>query len=331
MDRKVRMADIAQKLGISVVSVSKALSGKDGVSDDTRVKVLELAREMEYVPLRSKEKSEPRVSSGNIGILMADLFFADNTFYSNMYRQLVKCCNENKYSAMLELVTAEAEASCTVPDMVQGNKVDGLIFMGEFSRDYISAVAQRGLPYILLDSYHDDLNADSITSDNVTGGYRLTRHLIQTGKKRIGFVGSILATSSIMDRFLGYSKALLQEGITVRMDWILEDRIGKTTPITPTLPEEMPEAFLCSCDDTAYTVVELLKRSGYRIPEDVAVAGYDDYHIAQFCTPQLTTYRVNVQAMGRHAVAQLIRRIKGKPVTHGNMVVCGEVVLREST
>lgn len=331
MDKKVRMADIARQLGISVVSVSKALSGKEGVSDETRVKVLELAKEMEYVPLRSKEKPESHSRSGNIGILMADLFFSDNTFYSNMYRQLVKCCNENEYSAMLELVTAEAEASCTVPAMVQGQKVDGVIFMGEFSREYISAVIQRGLPYILLDSYHDDLDADSITSDNVAGGYRLTKHLLQTGRTKIGFIGSILATSSIMDRFLGYSKALLQAGIPVRMDWVLEDRIGKTTPITPSLPEEMPEAFLCSCDDIAYTVVELLKRKGYRIPEDIAVAGYDDYHIAQFCSPQLTTYRVNAQDMGRHAVAQLIRRMKRKQITHGNMVVCGEVILRDST
>lgn len=331
MDKKVRMADIAEQLGISVVSVSKALSGKEGVSDETRAKVLELARQMDYVPLRSKENVVSQVHSGNIGILMADLFFEDNTFYSNMYRQLVKCCNENGYSVMLELVTAEAEANRIVPAMIQGRKVDGLIFMGEFRQEYILAVIQCKLPHILLDSYHEDLEADSITSDNVTGGYRLTKHLLQSGRTKIGFVGSILSTSSIMDRFLGYSKALLQAGIEVRMDWVLEDRIGKTSPIVPKLPEDMPEAFVCSCDDTAYTVVELLKRRGYRIPADVAVAGYDDYHIAQFCSPQLTTYRVNAQDMARHAVAQLIRRIKKKPITHGNMVVCGEVVLREST
>lgn len=331
MDKKVRMADIARQLGISVVSVSKALSGKEGVSDDTRAKVLELAQQMDYVPLRSREKTEPRVHSGNIGILMADLFFEDNTFYSNMYRQLVKCCNENGYSVMLELVSAEAEADRIVPAMVQGQKIDGLIFMGEFEQEYIRVVIQCQLPYILLDSYHEDLDADSITSDNVAGGYRLTKHLLQSGRTKIGFIGSILSTSSIMDRFLGYSKALLQAGIPVRTDWILEDRIGKTTPVAPTLPEEMPEAFLCSCDDTAYTVVELLKRNGYRVPGDVAVAGYDDHHIAQFCSPQLTTYRVNAQDMARHAVAQLIRRIKRKQVTHGNMVVSGEVIIREST
>lgn len=331
MDKKVRMADIAQQLGVSVVSVSKALSGKDGVSEETRAKILDLARRLDYVPLRSKEKTESRANSGIIGILMDDLFFADNTFYSNMYRQLVKCCNENGYSAMLELVTSEAEKSCAVPAMVLGKKVDGLIFMGQFAIDYIRSVASSGLPHILLDFYHEDLETDSITSDNVTGGYLLTQHLLQSGRTRIGFAGSILATSSIMDRFLGYSKALLQAGIPVRMDWVIEDRISKTTPVPPTLPEDMPEAFLCSCDDTAFTVVDLLKRKGYRIPEDVAVVGYDNYHIAQFCSPQLTTYKVNVEAMGRHAVEQLIRKIGGNAFSRSNTVVCGEIVIREST
>lgn len=331
MEHKIRMADIAKELGISVVSVSKALSGKDGVSEETRQKVLGLAQQMQYVPLRAKGNPKHRTPSGNIGILMANQFFADNTFYSEMYRQLVICCGENGYSALLELVTSENEMACVMPAMVHGQKVDGLIFMGELSKAYIDSVTQCGLPYILLDFYHDDIDADSITSDNIKGGYRLTRHLLETGRRKIGFVGSVLSTSSIMDRFIGYSKALLHEGIVPREDWIIKDRIGKTTPVALKLPEEMPEAFICSCDNTAYLMVELLQQSGYRVPEDVAVAGYDDYTIAQRCNPPLTTYRVNVGDMGRHAVVQLIWKIKGKAVTRGNMMVDGEIVIREST
>lgn len=332
MDKKVRMADIAAQLGISVVSVSKALSGKEGVSEETRAKVLELAQQMDYVPLRTREKTEKPVSnSGNIGILMDDLFFEDNTFYSNMYRQLIMSCNEHGYSAMLELVTAEAESSRTLPAMVLGKKVDGLIFMGQLSREYLNAVARSGLPFVLLDFYDEEVDADSVTSDNLTGGYRLTKHLLETGRRKIGFVGNILSTSSIMDRFLGYSKALLQAGIPIRMDWVLPDRSGRTKPSAPVLPQDMPEAFLCSCDDTAHTLVELLKAAGYRIPEDVAVAGYDDYHIAQFCNPQLTTYHVNTKDMARLAVRQLMRQVKGHPTTRENVVVSGKLVRREST
>lgn len=332
MEQKVRMADLAEQLGISVVSVSKALSGKEGVSDEVREKVLNLAKKMNYTPLRvrtPKEKKE--IASGNIGILVADRFFADNAFYSNMYRQIQKRCDAKGFSALLEIVSWEAESQGSMPAVVQRKKVDGIIFMGEMRKEYIKSVMKCGLPYILLDFYDDDLNADSVTSDNLTGSYLLTKHLIQSGKRNIGFVGSRLATSSIMDRYLGYTKAMIQEELKIEEKWILEDRDEMGSYISLQLPEELPEAFLCSCDEVAYQLVEQLTKRGCRIPEDVAVAGYDDYFMAQLCKPPLTTYRVNMAGMGNTVANQMIYRITGKHMVHGNMIVKGELVKREST
>ena len=331
MDKKVRMADIAQELGVSVVSVSKALAGQPGVSEETREKVLELARKMGYVPLRTKPAASRGNASGNIGVLVADRFFADNTFYSTLYRQVLMRSNENGFSVLLELVSREAERTGTLPAMLQGNKVDGVIFMGEIDRDYLLAIARSGVPYMLLDFYDEELDADSVTSDNVAGGCRLTGHLLQTGRRNIGFVGSVHATSSILDRYLGYTKALMRANIPVRSDWVLEDRAptGLLKPVE--LPEEMPEAFLCNCDEVAFNLVEQLKRRGYRVPEDVAVAGYDDFYFSQVSTPPLTTYRVNVEEMGRIVVTHMIRKIRGKRVAKGNVVVAGQLIPREST
>ncbi len=331
MDKKVRMADIAEKLGISVVSVSKALSDKEGVSDHMREKIKTVAREMGYVPLRAKSKPEGGEISGNIGILVPDRFFADNTFYASLYRQASLRCNESGFSALLEIVSMEAERSCVLPAMIQSGKVDGLIFMGQIDREYLDTVTETGIPYVLLDFYDEELNAPSITSDNITGGYRLTRHLLKTGRNRIGFVGSIQATSSIMDRFMGYSKAMLKEGLPIRRDWILEDRDvdGALKPIV--LPEEMPQAFLCSCDEVACNLVLQLKQAGYRVPEDVAVTGYDDYRLALVAKPQLTTYRVNLEQMGWIGVSQLVRSIRGEETINGNIMINGVLVHRGST
>ena len=331
MEKKIRMADIAQKLGVSVVSVSKALSGQSGVSEETRDKILELAREWGYVPLRTRRPEARGLVTGNIGILVADRFFSDNKFYSNLYRQLLMCCNEHGVSALLELVTPEAEKNCVMPAIIRSNKVDGLIFMGEIHPDYLHAVAASDLPYMLLDFYSEELEADSVTSDNVAGGYRLAKHILETGRRNVGFVGSIHATSSIMDRYLGYTKALLQSGIPIRPEWQIEDRDALGNLIPAVLPEHMPEAFLCSCDEVAYNLAEQLKRQGYRIPQDVAVAGYDDFTFAQIATPQLTTYRVDVAGMASMVVGQLVRKIKGKHVTKGNMVVSGMFIPRGST
>ena len=329
MEKKVRMADIAERLGISIVSVSKGLAGKDGVSEEMRARIFAAAQEMGYVVPQNKKPE--KVQSGNIGVLVADRFFADNAFYPNLYRQVLKRCNDEKYSAILEIVSPEAERECVMPAMIQNQKVDGLIFMGELNRDYLRMVMHAGLPYILLDFYDDGLETDSVTSDNVAGAYRLTTHLLQKGYREIGYVGSIFATSSIMDRYLGYTKALLRAGITPNPQWRLEDRDAAGAFIPFTLPEEMPRAFVCNCDEVAYNLVELLKRRGYRVPQDVAVTGYDDYTFAQICDPQLTTYRVNVENMGQMVVAQLFRKINGKRVTGGNIVVNGTFVERKST
>ena len=332
MEKQVRMADIAERLGISIVSVSKALSGKEGVSAEVRQQVLDLAKEMNYTPLRvrtPKEKKE--IVSGNIGILVADRFFADNAFYSNLYRQIQKRCDVKGFSALLEIVSWEAECQCVMPAVIRRKKVDGIIFMGEMKRDYVKKVMECGLPHMLLDFYDDELNADSVTSDNMTGSYLLTKHLIQLGKRKIGFVGSRHATSSIMDRFLGYTKAMVLENLKVEEKWILEDRDEMGSYITLQLPEELPEAFLCSCDEVAFQLVEQLKKKGFRIPEDVAVVGYDDYYMAQLCEPPLTTYQVNMEGMGSTVANQMIYRITGKHMVHGNLVVKGNMVRRQST
>lgn len=331
MDKKVRMADLAQRLGISIVSVSKALSGQSGVSEETRAKVLDLAREMDYVPLRTKPENKQHIRSGNIGILVADRFFDDNTFYSDLYRHVLISCTDHGFSALIEIVKPEAEKNCVIPAMIQGKKVDGLIFMGEIDRTYLHTMTHQGLPYMLLDFYDENLDADSVTSDNVDGGCLLTNHLLETGCRDIAFVGSIRATSSIMDRFLGYTKALYRAGIPVRSEWILEDRdeAGQLLPVA--LPARMPQAFVCSCDAVAYNLVEQLHSMGCRIPEDISVVGYDDYYYAQLSSPKLTTYRVNVGEMGSTAVSQLVRKLRGKHVSSGNTVINGRKVCREST
>ena len=332
MKEKVRMADMAEMLGISVVSVSKALAGKEGVSEEVRQKVLDLAKELDYSPLRvrkSKDKSEE--ISYNIGILVADRFFADNAFYSNFYRQIQKRCDAKGFTAILEVVARDAECQCTMPAMLRRGNVDGIIFMGEMERSYVKKVIEYGLPHVLLDFYDEDFDSTSVTSDNIKGGYQITKHLMRDGRTKIGFVGSRNATSSIMDRYLGYVKALVRSHIQIREDWILEDRDTAGAYITLQLPEELPEAFVCSCDEVAFQLVEQLKKRGCRVPEDVAVAGYDDYFVAQLCKPPLTTYRVNMEAMGNAVANQMIAQITGKHVVHGNIVVDGMMIQREST
>ena len=329
MARSVRMADIAEKLGISIVSVSKGLSGKEGISDALRERVIATARELGYGETR--QPSSLLSAGKSIGVLIADRFFNENAFYYTMYRDIVTCCQGLGLVAMLEIITAEAEKACELPALTQAGRVDGLIFMGELSLDYVRKAAALGLPYVLLDFYKNDLPADNVISDNVHGSYLLTRHLLDSGRRGIAFVGSCAKTSSIMDRYLGYCKALIEAGLEPRADWRLEDRDDTGAYIPFVLPRELPDAFVCSCDEVAYNLVEFLTGKGFRVPQDIAVCGYDDFRYATLCRPALTTYSVNIARMAESAVSVLNHRLKGEPVEAPVRIVPGSLILREST
>lgn len=328
MAKAVRMADIAEKLGISTVSVSKGLAGKDGVSEEMRAKIIATAQEMGYqLPVRPQQT----VGGESIGIVVADRFFNENAFYSNLYREVLSTAAAANISVLMEIVFEKAEKNCNMPTFLVNRKVDGLIFMGEIDRRYLATAVQSGLPFMLLDFYDDTIGADCVLSDNTSGGYIMTEHLIKKGYRRIGFAGSVLSTSSIMDRYLGYVKALLRAGLPVRNDWRLEDRDEHGTFIPLKLPKDMPDAFVCNCDEVAFNLVETLKRAGYAVPRDVAVTGYDDYRYSTICNPPLTSYRVNLEEMARTVVTQLRRKMKHKAPLAPTCIVPGAFVEREST
>ena len=330
MAKGVRMADIAQKLGISVVSVSKGLAGKEGVSEEMRARILATARELGYQMPASKKRGEEG-GGESVGIVVADRFFNENTFYSNLYRELLRAGTAAGISLMMEILSPKAEFSCNMPTFLVNRKVDGLIFMGEIDRRYLSTAAQSGLPFILLDFYDDAIAADCVLSDNASGAYQLTEHLLQSGRRKIAFVGSVCATSSIMDRYLGYCKALLRAGLEPRADWRIEDRDKDGLFIPLTLPEDMPEAFVCNCDEVAFNLVEKLHREGYEVPRDVAVAGYDDFRFSTICRPPLTSYRVDVGEMASSTIGLIRRKMARKKPLAPTVLVPGALVVREST
>jgi len=125
MAKAVRMADIAQRLGISTVSVSKGLAGKEGVSAEMRAKIVATAEEMGYQP---PARTNAHPGGESIGILVADRFFNENAFYSNLYRSVLKAAAEQDISVLMEIVLPQAEKSCNMPTFLVNRKVDGLIF-----------------------------------------------------------------------------------------------------------------------------------------------------------------------------------------------------------
>lgn len=329
--KNVTMRDIAQMLNISTVTVSKALSDKDGVSLELKDRIKAVAEEMGY-RYNSLAKGMKEGKSYNIGIIIAERFVKDDmdAFYLKMYHNAVKALSKASYYGIMEIVPSRDEKELTVPKIISENKVDGIIVLGQMGKDYLSAIKKTLIPMVFLDFYDEHLDVDAVISDSYYGAYTLTNYLISLGHKEIGFVGNIFATSSILDRYLGYYKALITNRIGVNEEWIVPDRGDDGEYIDFVLPEKMPTAFVCNCDSVAYLFIRKLKKVGYKVPEQISVAGYDNYIYASLSSPRLTTIEVDMEMMTDTAVHMIMRKVQGDKRPQGRKVIGGNLVIRES-
>ena len=332
--KSVTMSDIAKVMNVSTVTVSKALGDRDGVSVELRERIKQKATEMGYRHAGSHGAKDGLTY--NIGIIVAKHFISDaSSFYWIVYRNIVELLQNQNYYGMLEVVDnksmTDPNAVEEVPNTVLDHKVDGLIVLGQLSEDYIDRLMQHNLPTVFLDFYGSRDDVDSVLSDSFYGAYMLTSHLIENGHRRIGFLGSISSTSSIQDRYLGYYKALLENRIPLRQDWVIADRSNESD-IFPefTLPNDMPTAFVCNCDETAYKLVNQLKAAGYSIPDDISVVGYDNHIYSTICNPRLTTIDVNSRVMSTEAVDIILHKIRDGNYRRGRTLVTGKLVRRGS-
>ncbi len=334
MGKTVKLADIAQQLGVSVVTVSKALSGQKGVSEALRDKITQLAEELGYQPPAGRKQAEE--SGYNIGVLIHEKYLDKyDSFYLQMYQGVTAKALSKGCFSLMEMVNETMEKRLEMPRMIREQKASGVIIIGRLSERYLDFLgANCGLPLIYMDFTDPRRNEDSVISDSYYGAYCLTNYLFKRGHRRIAYVGTVLATGSITDRYLGYQKALLERGERIREDWVIPDRHLEDGRIDEErllgLPEDMPTAFFCNCDLTASMLIRKLQEKGYRVPEDISVAGYDNYLFPGLCNVEITTYEVDMKEMARRAVNKLIKKMKGESYRPGLCIVEGHLVEKDS-
>lgn len=328
MAKDVTLADIAAKVGVSNVAVSKALSGKPGVSDELRMRIKQVAEQMGYIPSQSGKTAVGK--TGNIGVIVPEHYYGYSlSFYGQLYGKVVRALYDNKYYGILELLSKEDEEESNAPKVLQDSKVDGLILLGQLGEKYIKRiVSQTELPVFFLDTYMPSIAFDTVISDGYYGTYLLTDYLIRHGHRKIGFIGNADATSSIADRFWGYRKALRENNIAFENGWEISDRskYGKIYDKILTRRIDM-DAYVCNCDLAAYTLIQDLEELSYSVPEDVSVVGFDDFLPGSTGREErITTYSVDMERMAEICVKSLIKKIEHKNYVQGVQVVTGSIV-----
>ena len=329
------MLDIATKLGVSVVTVSNALAGRDGVSEQMRKRICEVAEEMGYKPSNTrsgKKKAAVQKLGKSVGILTSERFVgARGTFYWELTASISNQLSQLNVCTVYECVTADSEKNGILPNMVTDNKVDGIIVIGQVHRSYIDCLSKLTMPLMFVDFYDNRYNIDSVISDSFNGGYMLTDHLVEKGHRKIGFFGTLNATSSINDRYLGYVKCIMENELEFRNEWIIGDRNERGILNDKIdFPDEMPTAFVCNCDETAFRVISALKSKGVRVPEDISVVGYDNYTVSSICIPTITTVEVDLTRMAEVSVGIMAKKLADPGYSEGRRIISGRLIEKES-
>lgn len=342
MAKKVTLADIAAEIGVSSVAVYKALSDKPGVSHELRVKIKTLAEQMGYQGTSEKRKEGEAVAgaekksgsmTGNIGVIIPEQYYGFSiSFYGQLYEMVVKNLYKQNYFGILELLSAENERQGVLPRVLQGNKVDGLIFVGQLREEYVKVILeQAGVPVFFLDTYHPSMTFDTVISDGYYGTYMLTHYLIREGHRRIFFVGSVDATSSIADRYWGYRRALREAHLDYfdSMEIADRDEFGRSYENVIQSPVSA-DAFVCNSDWTAQIVLRNLEEQGIRVPEDVSVTGFDDFLPLGMEENRITSYKVDMERMAYRCVKSLLKKVQGRRYSEGTQIVTGRIVYRDT-
>lgn len=322
--KKVKLKDIAEELDVSIVSVSNALNGKKGVSEELRRRILEAAEKLGY---EAGEQLSPDSDTIQIGVLIAERYVQEQpSFYMDIYRLVAQVATKKGCVTVFEMVDREKEKLKIPYTPLYRVGVQGIIVIGEMDPQFIHHINKEKIPIVCLDFYGMESGLDYIITDGFYGMEKMTNRLIESGFTEIGFVGTPRATKSIMDRYLGYCKALKKHGLPERREYLLRDREEHNENITFELPEKLPQAYVCNCDKTAYLLMEKLRERGLEVPEDISVVGFDYSSKDKTGKQRLTTYESNQKAMATVGVNCMLKRIWGKRVPDGVRVVQGRVI-----
>ncbi len=335
--KRVTSQDVAELAGVSRTTVSFVLNNVPGVkiSKETRRRVLEAARQLNYYPA-SAARSLASGRTNVIGLVMCqspDSVFAD-AFLPEVIRGLGEVTQEQGFRLLLQSV-----ADITHPEayiaLVREKYIDGLIVSGPRSDDaQLPSLATEGFPIVLLGQLNE-VNFNFVDVDNVGAARMATEHLIALGHQRIGLITNApLQYTASRDRLQGYRMALEDHGLPydenlVRYGHFREESGYQAMTQILALPDR-PTAIFVACDLVAFGAMEAIKEKGLKIPEDIAIVGFDDVRLASYVDPPLTTVRLPAYEQGRRAAELLIRLINEENVAQTQILLDTELVIRES-
>jgi len=334
---KPRLSDIAAAASVSVSTVSRALSGASGISDELRRQVIEVAGQLGYDKLPSERRDGPSAPIGSVTVLTCTQYITDsgNDFYSAILEGVRGTCAEMEIglkSHLLDLNNPDLAGCARALDSIA---CEGILLLGLDEAPFLDVVRHAGVPAVIVSGDDPEMELDSVSPAFRSGANLATRHLISLGHRDILHVNA-MRRSTCRKRLDGFQDALRDAGISFREEMVMDLPSYTAEDVERAMAERLRRgplgvtAVSCVTDSAAMGVISALRNAGCEVPRDISVIGFDDMPVSQFFSPGLTTIHVAREDIGRTAVERLLDRVRDPGAPAWRIELGGHLVQRES-
>ncbi len=334
---KATSFDIAYQAGVSQSTVSRALRDSHLVNLKTRNRIKAIAKELNYKVDKNASNLRSQQSTTIALLLFEDPTSDDsliNPFFLSMLGSITRACSLRGYDL---LVSFQQLSEDWHADYADCHKADGIILLGygdyQDYKEKLASLEQQGTHFVRWGAVREERLGHSIGSDNFQGGYDVTQHLLNLGRKKIAFIGDAsIGAPELFDRYKGSCKAIEEAGIKVnshlQIDAITTEQDGHAGVIQLLESRQSFDAIFCASDLIAVGAMIALREKDVNVPVDVAVVGYDDIPLANFTRPALTTVKQDTKLAGEVLVENLLHLIHDEPIL--KTILPAKLIVRKS-
>ena len=314
MAKRKNLKEIAEATGYSISTVSRVLNDKPDVNEQTRERVLTVVGNE---PQTGRGRRNHHTTAPLIGFVNR---FRSYGIHDHYVSQLIAAVNERAFDHAYNLVMVEADS--VSKEMRWPGRYDiferlaGVIWsMPVFATIHREFLASRGIPYVVINNKHRDVEAPFVESDNFTAARQGVEYLAGMGHTKIGFIGGEFSITNMLDRYIGYQQHMKEFGLEVDPNYVIDD-LG-TVDTAGAIEgahrligrKNLPTALICTSQPVMLGAYDVFRRRGIRIPDDISILSYDDTELMRRLDPPITTFRQPLAQMGEHAVDLLMDQL----------------------
>ena len=331
MKSRINITQIAKMAGVSKTTVSRVLNNKPDVKAESREKIEELIKKYNYYPNAYAKAVSNKKSYTICAVIPHDASYVfSNPYYSEILRGVSQKTNAYDYQLLLSF-----SDDGKYVDIAKEQRVDGIILISPSYEDYnqIEELVDMGMPLVAASKVLNSQFVCHICVDDVKGAYLATKHLLELGHRRIGFISGPFNLASSRDRYEGYSKALNEYQLSVKKELIREGRNSLESGyecMKDLLAETNLSSVVVSSDLMAIGAIKAVNESDKKVPDDISVVGFDDIPFAPYVNPPLTTINQDAYQKGVAVAEKLLQIINNEKIEYRTTMDV-ELKIREST